>query len=272
MTALYILLGIAAFITLLALLRITLILDAEEELTLIVQVLCFRFRLLPKRKRPPRYKGFRIKAFRRRRLKEEKRHRKKELARAAVSDKKEKKAEAVKAAGKEEPKRTLKDNVAFGIDLVKYVVLRVLKAFGKRLRVDIHRIDITVATGDAAKTAITFGYVCQGVAYLKELLDRYLNIRYPQKRKETIAVRVDYLAEKSTFKVHLAFHIRVWHVISLGWVALKGYLAMPKHEPKVLQKDSPEPKSPDTPSEQKTPIDNSQNKNEKAPEQAGKEV
>ena len=152
---------------------------------------------------------------------------------------------------------------------MKYVVLRVLKAFGKRLRVDIHRIDITVATGDAAKTAITFGYVCQGVAYIKEILDRYLNIRYPAKRQEAIAVRVDYLAEKSIFTVHMAFHIRVWQVISLGWVALKGYLAMPKHEPKVLKTDPP---SPDTPSEQKAPIDNSSNKNEKAPEQAGKEV
>ena len=272
MTALYILLGIAAFITLLALLRITLILDAEEELTLIVQVLCFRFRLLPKRKRPPRYKGFRIKAFRRRRLKEEKRHRKKELARAAVSEKKKKKAEAVKAAGKEEPKRTLKDNVAFGIDLVKYVVLRVLKAFGKRLRVDIHRIDITVATGDAAKTAITFGYVCQGVAYIKELLDRCLNIRYPGKREETISVRVDYLAEKPTFKVHMAFHIRVWQVVSLGFAALKGYLAMPKHEPKAKPKDKTHPASHDTLSESNAPIDHTKIKNEKAPETAGKEV
>lgn len=272
MTALYIILGIAAFFTLLALLRITLILDAEEELTLTVKVLCFRFRLLPKRKRPPKPRHFRVKTFRRRRLKEEKRHRKKELARAAASEKKEKKAEAVKAAGQEPPKRSLKENVAFGIDLVKYVVLRVLKTFGKRLRVDIHRIDITVATGDAAKTAITFGYVCQSVAYLKELLDRYLNIRYPQKRRETVAVRVDYLAEKSTFKVHIAFHIRVWQVISLGWVALKGYLAMPKHEPKVLKTDSSDPPSPDTPSEPKAPNDNRSNKNEKAPEQAGKEV
>ena len=202
MTALYILLGIAALIAFLALLRITLILDAEEELTLTVKVLCFRFRLLPKRKRPPKLRHFRIKAFRRRRLKEERRFRKKELVHAA-SKKKEKKAEAVKAAEKEAPKRSLKENVAFGVDLVKYVVLRVLKAFGKRLRVDIHRIDITVATGDAAKTAITYGYVCQGVAYLKTVLDRYLTIRYSQKQRDAVVVRVDYLGERSTFKVHM---------------------------------------------------------------------
>ncbi len=272
MTALYIILGIAAFFTLIACLRLTLILDAEDELTLTLKVLFLRFRLLPKSKDPPKRKGFRIKTFRRRRLKEEKRYRKKELARAAATRKKEEKREAVKAAGQEPPKRSLKENIAFGIDLVKYVVLRVLKAFGKRLRVDIHRIDITVATGDAAKTAITFGYVCQGVAYIKELLDRCLNIRYPGKREETISVRVDYLAEKPTFKVHMAFHIRVWQVVSLGFAALKGYLAMPKHEPKAKPKDKTHPASHDTLSESNAPIDHTKIKNEKAPEQAGKEV
>ena len=277
MTALYIILGIAALIAFLAFLRITLILDAEEELTLVVKVLCFHFRLLPKRKRLPKLRHFRIKTFRRRRLKEEKRFRKKELARAA-SEKKEKQAEAVKAEGKEVPKRSLKENVAFGIDLVKHVVWRVLKTFGKRLRVDIYRFDITVATGDAAKTAITYGYVCQGVAYLEAVLDRYLNVRYPQKQRDAVAVRVDYLGEKSTFKVHMAFHIRVWQVLSLGLDALKGYLTMPKHEPKTEPKDKAASKdkadsdSSDPFSGQAAPMNHTENKNEKAPEQAGKEV
>ncbi len=266
MTALYIVLGIAVFVTLIALLRVTLILDAEDTLTLTVRVLFLRFKLLPKIKRPPNLKHFRIKAFRRRRLKEEKRFRKRELARAAASKKKEKKAEAVKAAGQEPPKRSLKENMAFGIDLVKYVVLRVLKTFGKRLRIDIRSIDITVASGDAAKTAVTFGYVCQGVAYIKELLDRCLHVRYPEKREGTIRVRVDYLAEKSTFKVHMAFHIRVWQVFSLGIAALKGYLSMPKHEPKAKTKDRSEPPSSEASSESSTPIKPIETIKEKSPQ------
>ena len=243
MTALYIILGIAVFITLLALLRITLILDAEDELTLTVKVLCFRFRLLPQRKRPPKPRHFRIKAFRRRRLKEERRFRKRELARAAAFEKKEKKAEAVKEAGKETPKRSLKENVAFGIDLIKYVVLRVLKAFGKRLRIDIYALHITVAGEDAAKTATAFGYVSQGVAYIMALLNECLTIRYPHPKENTIAVRVDYLMDKPTFRVHIAFHIRVWQVISLGTTALKGYLLMPKHEPKAKTPKTTDPSS-----------------------------
>lgn len=272
MTALYILLGMAAVITCLACLRLTLILDAEEELSLTAKVLCFRLKLLPKVNKPPNLRSFRIKAFRRRRLKEEKRHRKKELDRAAATLAKEKKKAADQAAGQEAPKRTLKDNVAFGIDLIKYVVLRVLKTFGKRLRVDVHRMEITVATGDAAKTAITFGYVSQGVAYLTALLDRYFNIRYPAKGREAIAVRVDYLAEKSTFKVHMVFHIRVWQVVSLGVAALKGYLAMPKHKPAAKPQDKPKPEPSEATPKPSTPSHPTKIQNENAPEQAGKEV
>jgi len=268
-TVLYILLGIAAFFTLLACLNLTLILKAEDELTLTLRVLCFRIRLHPKRKSRPRLKDYRIKTFRKRRLREEKRFRKRELAKAAAARKKEEKKKAVKAAGQEPPKRSLKENVAFGIDLVKYVILRVITRFGKRLRIDVHHIDVVVASGDAAKTAVTFGYVCQGVAYLKELLDRHLQIRYPDKREGTISVRVDYLTEQPTFKVHIDFHIRVWQVVSLGMTALKGYLVMPKHEPKP--KDT-KPESHDTPSGQSAPIDHTQNKKENAPQQAGKEV
>ncbi len=269
MTALYILLGIAAFFTLLACLRVTLILEAEDEVAFYVKVLFLRFKLTPRKKDPPNPKRFRIRRFRRERLKEEKRYRKKKLAREAAD---RKKASAKEKAGAEEkPKRSLKENVAFGIDVVKYIVLRVLKTFGRHLRVDIHRIAITVACDEPDKTAVTYGYVCQGVAYVKAILEQHLRIRYPEKRADCITVGVDYLSGRSKFKVHIAFHIRVWQVVAVGFAALKGYLAMPKHAPKAKEKDTSAKKDNHM---KATSGDSAPSKksNNKAPAPAGKEA
>jgi hypothetical protein len=261
-------LGIAAFFVFLAFLRLTLILDAEEEVALYVKILFLRFKLTPRKKKPPNPKRYRIQRFRRERLKEEKRHRKRELAKEAAARKKAAKKAAEK---KDKPKRSFKENVAYGIDIVTYIVLRVLKAFGRYLRVDIHRIAITVSCDEPDKTAVTYGYVSQSVAYLKGILEQYLTIRYPRGAKAPITVGVDYLKGKSEFKIHMAFHIRVWQVIALGVAGLKGYLAMPKHEPKAKNDgQSAEPNDTTKPTSGQTlPSETSQNK---TPATAGKEA
>ncbi len=251
MTALYIILGIAAFFTLLACLRLTLILDVEEEAAVTVKVLFLKFKLAP-RKDKPKPKHFRIKAFRKRRKKEEKRYLKNKLAKARADRKKEEKNKAAEASEQKAETKSLKDNASYGIDLVKYVVLRVLKTFGRHLRVDIRRIDITVAEEDPAKTAVTFGYVCQGVAYLKEILERYLTIRY-REREGVVAVRADYLSGKGRFKANLAFHIRVWQVVAVAFVALKGYLAMPKKDKPQSSEPKSENQAPSVKKENNTP-------------------
>ncbi len=269
MTALYIVLGIAAFFTLLAFLRLTLILDAEEEAVLDIKVLFLRFRVRPRKKKSPKLKRFRIRRFRRERRKEEKRYRKKELAKQEAARKKAM-AEA-DAENKIKPKKSLRENVAYGMDVVKYVVLRVLKRFGRHLRVDIYRIAITVACGEPDQTAITYGYVCQGVAYVKAILEQHLRVRYPEKGKERITVGVDYLSGKSEFRVHMAFHIRVWQVVAIGITALKGYLTMPRRESTTNSNDTSSPKD-DPTKTPSVPTPPSNQNRIKTPATAGKEA
>ncbi|MBQ4065710.1 MAG: hypothetical protein IJD10_06380 [Clostridia bacterium] len=256
MTALYILLGIAAFFTLLACLRLTLILKAEEELFLFVKVLFIKVRLHP-RKDKLRLRDYRIKAFRKRRKKEEKRYLKNKIATKKAD--REKEAKKKEAEASDAPKPSFRDNASYGIDVVKYVVLRALKTFGRHLRVDIRRLAVTVAEEDPAKTAVTFGYVCQGVAYLKEILERHLTLRY-RKREGVIAVHADYLSGQGRFEADISFHIRVWQVVAIAFSALKGYLSMPKRE-------GPKPNEPK--SENQAPISNTENN---TPAKAGKEV
>ena len=123
MTALYILLGLAAFIALVACLRLTLVLRLEEEFSLSARILCFRIPLLPKKEKPLRPSRFRIKAFRRWRLKEEKQFRKKALAKAAADRKKEEKKKADEALKDGIQKKSWRDNATFGVDLVRHVIL-----------------------------------------------------------------------------------------------------------------------------------------------------
>ena len=266
MTALYIVLGIVAFVLLTAMLRITVVIRLEDIFSLTVRVLGIPIRILPKREAAPSLKRFRIKAFRRQRKREQKRYWKKQLSERAAQKKKERTV----TAAEQKPKRSLKENVAYGIDLARYVIARALARFGRYLRIDIYHIEVTVGGGEPDKLAVTYGAVCQSVSYLQALLDQQLNVRYPRKEKTVLAVTADFLTEKTVVKLHLALRIRVWQVIAVALTALLGYLKMPKHEPKA--KPMEDSSDTGTPPGGKASGSNTQTNTSQSPVTAGQEV
>lgn len=242
-------LALAALILFVLLLRPIIDIRIGEELAVTLKVLFLRIPLIPKKDKPIKLSDFRIAKFRKRRLKEQRKYLLKKYRKEADKKRKEeqKAAMADKEATEEKAKRSLKENVAYALDLLKLVILRAVKKFGKHLRIDLYYLYVTVGGKEPDRTAQNYGKIAQSVSYLTELLDRHLNVRYPGRADPRIWVGADFLSEKSKLEAHLAFHISVWQVVSVGLTALFGYLKMPKHEPKAKpqEKATTEPKDPD---------------------------
>ncbi len=243
MTALWILLGIALFFFLIAMTKITLILSTAEGFSASLRILFLKIRLAPKKEKPPKLRKFRIKAFRKWRLKEEK----KLLQSEKKKEKKKKKAPAEEEKEKKKkPKRPLRQTVAFGFDLVRYVAVRAVLKFGHYLKIDVRRFAVTVGGEDPAKTAVTYGAVSQATAYLFAFLERHANLRYPRGEGTPVTVGVDFLSPKSLFLIDLSFSIRIWQILAVGVTALKGYLfdvrkpSAPETPPEETSGESPE--------------------------------
>ncbi len=109
-------------------------------------------------------------------------------------------------------------------NLLRYllrITLVLIKKYNKCLRVDIKRFVITVATGDAAQTAIVYGAVSQATADLLSLFGRYYKIKYT--RGAQTGVQADFLNDNWSADLHIVFRARLYHLISLALRAFIEY-------------------------------------------------
>lgn len=112
-------------------------------------------------------------------------------------------------------------------NLLRYILrisLVLIKRFSKCLRVDIKRFVITVATGDAAQTAIVYGAVSLATADLISLFSRYYKIKYTHDAQTGVAA--DFLEDSWSADLHIVFRARLYHFISL---ALRAFIEYSKH-------------------------------------------
>jgi len=232
-------LSLVALLTLILLLRPIVDVRIGEETRVSVRVLFVKILLTPKKEKPLKLSDFRIARFRKRRRKLQRRYLlkkyRKELEKERKAAAKAKAEEEKKQATEEKPKRTLKENAAYVLDLLKLVILRAIKKFGRYLRIDLYYLYVTVGGKAPDKTAVTYGKLAQSVSYLTEIFDRHMNVHYPGKVEPRVYVGVDFLAEKTRLEAHLAFRISVWQVVAVALSALFSYLKMPKHEPKAAK-------------------------------------
>ncbi len=241
MKALIIVLAAAGLLLLIGMIRITVDLRKEDDLLLTLRLLGLRLKLLPKKKKPPKLKNFRIRNFRKMRIREEK----KALAALRRKVKKARKAQRkAEAAGKPLPqeqkpeKRSLRETVAFVTAILRHVPGRVLRAIGRYLRIDLRQLSITAAGKEPAEAAKTYGILAQATAYLTELADHTLKMRYPNGREGIVTVDVDFLTDRMDFRFDLSVSIRVWQIPASGIAALKGYLSARASLPRAKQEAS----------------------------------
>lgn len=195
MLALYIFLGILLCLFLLLMLRIRVVLTCDTEVRADLRILFLRFSLYPRKKKKIRIRDYSYKRYRKR------------LEKSRKNSQKKKKENA---ARKEKPKIPLRRRISLFVSLFDGIYGRFLRYF----RIDIARLRIDVATGDAAKTAILTGVVSQSVAYLCAVLDQHTNLGRTYSAE--IAVQPNFLEEHSRVEGKFVFSLRVIRLLELG--------------------------------------------------------
>ncbi|MBE6613050.1 MAG: DUF2953 domain-containing protein [Ruminococcaceae bacterium] len=206
----------AVIIALILILKISVRIDLADEMRLAVGIGIFRLKILPAKKKTLRLKDYKIKKFRKNQEKAAKKAAAAEKSKSErESDKKDAKTAAkVKearriAADEEKPERDILGLVAKILGVVKVFIAR----FGHHLRIDVRRINIAVATGDAAKTAVLYGAICGGVQCIMEFL---LNVSHTKlKAPAEVVVTPDFLGEKTRAVMDLTFSFRLWQLFDI---------------------------------------------------------
>ena len=202
-------------------LRVKVIVEADESARVYLKILFFKIKLFPSDPKPPKLSDYTPKKIAGREAKQKKNEesklkqkQKKDAKKEAKKKAKKEAEEKAKAEGKtaEKKKMTPTDIIEL-VQLVTALIGTFFVKFGRRLRLDLTRIHITVAAEDPAAAAISYGVICQSVAYLVEILDSVTNIR--PKDERDIQVRTDFLSDKPSVEIQAAASLRVWHVFDI---------------------------------------------------------
>ena len=154
--------------------------------------------------------------------------RKSEKIKADLKKKAEKKRlkKEQKKAQKDEKKKSKKkktmSEILEDVGFISELVKTVLSKFFKRLHVRVARFNITVATGDAAATAVAYGAVCQTVSYTLALLENAKNVHGLSRAH--IDIKTDFTAESPSADIKISFSLRVWNLIEIGAAALVKFI------------------------------------------------
>ena len=210
MTALKIIGCIFLFFAFIFSLKAKVILEYSDELTVSVRVLFLKYKILPKKQKKGPHSMSEKKA---QKIKEDLRKK------ALKKQQKKQKKQAKKREDKQQSdKKKSVDDILHMISMVKDILSAALGRFFKHLRVDIARLNINVATGDAATTAIGYGAVCDALTHLLPLLEQLKGFR--ASNSSHISVRADYLSDSTTADLKISLSLRVWHVFHVAFAAL----------------------------------------------------
>ena len=224
--------SILLIIALVLSLRIKLIITYKDSFAVYLGVLFFRIRLFPiklwkkKKKKGP----FRMSAKRAAMIREKVRQREeqKRLRRIQkAKDRAEKKKKAQEAREKQQqenkPEGSGKLDVSAVLDILGAVRSLVIDLFSVSLshfRLDLARLHVTVATDDAATTAIAYGAVCASLDSLLRALEPLKGFNAPKARD--ISVSYDFLSEETKLDIKVVLSMRVWHGLHIGFTALRS--------------------------------------------------
>ncbi|MBQ8497483.1 MAG: hypothetical protein IJ489_08535 [Clostridia bacterium] len=244
MTGLWILLGIFLFFFILFAVPIHVIVGLSDEVSAALRILCFKIKLFPRPKRPKK-KPKPPKDPKKHAQKLAKKKAKKERKDLEKAEKKAAKKAEKKAKKAAEPKK--KRDIVGLVKLLLKVIGAFLRSFPKHFRIRIHDYEITVASDDAAKTAVMYGAVYALSQKLFNDLKRWKNFKI--KRNASLRIDTDFLAEKTRANVKIEFILSIGGVLAMVLAAGVGFVkgAMEnKTRRKELGLDEPKEKKGDS--------------------------
>lgn len=214
MLALYIIGGIVLFFAFILSLKATVTVAYRDEVALSVRVLFLKIRILPAKEKKAGPHSMSPKQA----AKIKKKLRAKQQKKADAKQKKAEKKAAKKEIPKEDKKKMTLPDILDIISLVRKLLVKVVKTFFGHLRINVVRLNIRVATGDAATTAIAYGAITQAVNLLFPVLESVKNFSTPKTRD--IDIVADFAGEGIEADVEFSFSLRVWHLFHVAFGAL----------------------------------------------------
>ena len=209
-----VLLGIICLLALLLTLNLKLFLTLGDALTVRAGVGPVVLTLVPKKKKPVKLSDYTYQKVKKRqdreRLKSE-RKRTKAAARAAKKKEAEdltKKAEAAAETGDASGK------LHAILGLIGFV-LDELPRFASYIHTDIRTLSVTVGGEDAAAIALNYGKIAGAVSLLLALLREKTALR--ERGDAVIGVEPDFLSEKTVLRLDIAFRLRLFSIVRVGW-------------------------------------------------------
>ncbi len=126
-----------------------------------------------------------------------------------IGSKKKKRKEKKKPAG--EPAKPGK--ITDVINTVRVIISTFFDRYAKFLTVRAVRLNISVATGDAATTALLYGAVMQGVAYILGLLEHITNLK--SLRHSEVNIVPEYTKETTSADIKIVLTLPVWCAVGV---------------------------------------------------------
>ena len=211
MTGLIIFLAILLFFLFLLSIRLKITIEYNDSLCVYVRILYFiRIPITPGKEKRLKLSEYSDKKIARRdRAKQEKAVQKEQKKQEKKAKKAEKKKRLKEHPEEAKHERTLSENLSLIIDVVKVLLGR----FFRHLRIDLSRIHISVASEDAAQTAILYGIVSQSVAYLLELLGHFKTVSTPD--LSDVSVTPNWVSEQTEVDIKLSFSLRIGHLFDI---------------------------------------------------------
>lgn len=191
-------LSVLLLLLLLLCIRVRVVLSYRTEVRAELRILFLRFTLYPKKEKRIKVSDYTYRRYRKRILAQRKR----------LTAKRGSKEKHTYRARQKKP--ALKDQLTFYFSLVAALYERFLHHF----RIDVSRLHVTVATGDAASTAIATGAVSGLLSCILELISHHTNLH--RAWRSDIAVVPDFLSESSRADCCIVFSLRVFAILELG--------------------------------------------------------
>ena len=186
------------------------VLAYDGEITVTLRFLFIRYDIYPKKERAVRASDYSLKKLRRREKKASKP--------AKKSD--------VRTQEKKSTADGAKDVISTLTAVSEYIVDKI-KAHG---RVDVKRLDVVVATDDAAKTGIWYGVIAQSVAYLTSILGAATEVH-----ADNVNVAADFLKTETSVAAEIIFSMRARHLLKIAFKTL--FEGMIKNNENIIEEN-----------------------------------
>ena len=192
MTALYIALGIAVVLLLLAWTPVGVRLAFQGALSLQVRIGPLRITVVPSKEKKP----------------------------AKGKKKKQAEAKSAKAEAGKKPRRPNRRQILYALDTLPPILKRALGGFGRGLRVPELRVHVVFGGEDPADTALLYGKTQAAVGMALPALEQLVAVG-----ETDVALATDYQAERTEFSVDITVQIRLGALAVLGGGVLKDMAA-----------------------------------------------